>query len=121
VVTLDLGLPPDAANASEGLATLSEILERSPHTKVIVVTGNEDREVALHAVSRGAYDFYQKPIDPDVLALMSVNPFAQAPPKYLRVQVFRYQFTTPVEREQTGDWWKRTYLGQFPYVEPRRP
>ena len=70
VVTLDLGLPPDTANASEGLATLAEILEIEPHTKVIVVTGNDDRDVALRAVSLGAYDFYQKPVDPDVLALI---------------------------------------------------
>ena len=70
VVTLDLGLPPDTANASEGLAALGEILERTPHTKVIVVTGNDDRDVALRAVSLGAYDFYQKPIDPEVLALI---------------------------------------------------
>ena len=53
VVTLDLGLPPDTANASEGLAALDEILELAPHTKVIVVTGNDDREVALRAVSMG--------------------------------------------------------------------
>ena len=39
VVTLDLGLPPDPSNASEGLAALGEILEAAPHTKVIVVTG----------------------------------------------------------------------------------
>jgi two-component system NtrC family response regulator len=70
VVTLDLGLPPDTANASEGLTALAEILELAPYTKVIVVTGNDDRDVALKAVSLGAYDFYQKPIDPDVLALI---------------------------------------------------
>lgn len=70
VVTLDLGLPPDQTNASEGLATLGEILELAPHTKVIVVTGNDDRKNALKAVSLGAYDFYQKPIDPDVLGLI---------------------------------------------------
>ena len=60
VVTLDLGLPPDPANASEGLATLSEILQIAPHTKVIVVSGNDDREVAINAVAQGAYDFYEK-------------------------------------------------------------
>ena len=70
VVTLDLGLPPDTANATEGLAVLSEILEQAPHTKVIVVTGNDDRDVALQAIAMGAYDFYQKPVDPDVLALI---------------------------------------------------
>ena len=70
VVTLDLGLPPDPANASEGLMTLQEILEMAPHTKVIVVTGNDDRQNALKAISLGAYDFYQKPIEPDVLGLI---------------------------------------------------
>ncbi len=70
VVTLDLGLPPDPANASEGLATLDEILSEAPHTKVIVVTGNDDRANALAAVARGAYDFYQKPVDADTLKLI---------------------------------------------------
>jgi len=70
VVTLDLGLPPDPANASEGLAALQEILDIAPHTKVIVVTGNDDRKNALEAISMGAYDFYQKPIEPDVLGLI---------------------------------------------------
>lgn len=70
VVTLDLGLPPDPANASEGLATLEAILAVAPHTKVIVVTGNEDRENAVHSVAMGAYDFYQKPIDPEILGLI---------------------------------------------------
>ncbi|MCB1743428.1 MAG: response regulator, partial [Gammaproteobacteria bacterium] len=60
VVTLDLGLPPDPANASEGLRLLGEILTLAPHTKVIVVTGNDDRENAVKAVAGGAYDFYQK-------------------------------------------------------------
>jgi len=70
VVTLDLGLPPDPANASEGLEVLEEIRKISPHTKVIVVTGNDDRDNALKSIGLGAYDFYQKPIDPDVLALI---------------------------------------------------
>jgi two-component system, NtrC family, response regulator len=70
VVTLDLGLPPDPANASEGLATLQQILALAPRTKIIVVTGNDDRENAIRAVALGAYDFYQKPIDPDILGLI---------------------------------------------------
>ncbi len=70
VVTLDLGLPPDPANASEGLATLKEILELTPATKIIVVTGNDDREVAVQAVALGAYDFYQKPVEIDILNLI---------------------------------------------------
>ncbi len=70
VVTLDLGLPPDPANASEGFATLEQILAIAPQTKIIVVTGNDDRDNAVRAVGLGAYDFYQKPIDADVLGLI---------------------------------------------------
>jgi len=70
VVTLDLGLPPDPANATEGLATLKEIQLLAPETKVIVVTGNDDREIAVQAVAMGAYDFYQKPVEMDTLNLI---------------------------------------------------
>lgn len=75
VVTLDLGLPPDPANASVGLATLAEILALAPQTKVIVVTGNDDRENAIKAVAMGAYDFYQKPVDIDILNMIVSRTF----------------------------------------------
>ncbi len=75
VVTLDLGLPPDPTNASEGLKTLKEILQLAPSTKVIVVTGNDDRQNAIEAVALGAYDFYQKPVDLDVLDLIIERAF----------------------------------------------
>jgi two-component system, NtrC family, response regulator len=70
VVTLDLGLPPDPGGATEGLATLEQILSLTPQIKVIVVTGNNDRENAVRAVGLGAYDFYQKPVDADLLNLI---------------------------------------------------
>jgi two-component system NtrC family response regulator len=70
VVTLDLGLPPDPSNASEGLATLDEILLLAPQTKVIVISGNNDKKNALKAVNLGAYDFYQKPIDSDTIQIL---------------------------------------------------
>ena len=70
VVTLDLGLPPDADGTSEGFAILEDILLAAPHTKVIVVTGNNDREHATKSVAMGAYDFFYKPIDADMLELI---------------------------------------------------
>jgi two-component system NtrC family response regulator len=70
VVTLDLGLPPDAGGSSEGFATLEQILVLTPDAKVIVVTGNNDRENAVHAVGLGAYDFYYKPIEPVLLGMI---------------------------------------------------
>ncbi|MGQ0652140.1 MAG: PEP-CTERM-box response regulator transcription factor [Betaproteobacteria bacterium] len=69
VVTLDLGLPPKVDEANEGLAALEQILLLAPNTKVIVVTGNHDRANALRAVGMGAYDFYQKPFDAEILGL----------------------------------------------------
>ena len=75
VVLQDLGLPPDPEGVSEGMATLREMLSIAPLTKVIVVTGNHDRDNAIRAVSLGAYDFYSKPVDTDVLRLIVSRAF----------------------------------------------
>lgn len=63
VVTLDLGLPPDESGCEEGFQCLEEILRKAPSTKVIMITGNNERENALRAVQYGAYDYYCKPFD----------------------------------------------------------
>ena len=70
LVLLDLGLPPAVDDATEGLATLQEILQFAPRTKIIVATGNSDRANALAAVQSGAYDFIQKPVQLDVLKII---------------------------------------------------
>src|SRR5271165_3018605 len=67
VAIMDLGLPPDPDGVSEGFSTLEEVLRIAPETKVIVVTGNGERKVALKAVSLGAYDFCEKPVELEVL------------------------------------------------------
>ncbi|HEX8606208.1 MAG TPA: response regulator, partial [Pseudoduganella sp.] len=75
VVTMDLGLPPDPDGATEGLATLQQMLALAPDTKVIVLTGNQDRGHAVKAVAMGAYDFHQKPCEPDLLNLVIQRAF----------------------------------------------
>ncbi|HCF25385.1 MULTISPECIES: PEP-CTERM-box response regulator transcription factor [unclassified Novosphingobium] len=70
VVTLDLGLPPDPDGTSEGFAVLDEIMALKPDTKVIVASGHGARESALTAIAKGAYDFYQKPVDIEALGLI---------------------------------------------------
>lgn len=75
VMTLDLGLPPDPDGVSQGFETLSKALELFPDTKVIVITGNQDRAHAVQAIGMGAYDFYQKPFDPDILGLIIERAF----------------------------------------------
>lgn len=69
VVTMDLGLPPDPDGTSEGFSLLREIHALTPDAKVIVLTGQHDRENALRAVGMGAYDFFAKPFEPELLAL----------------------------------------------------
>ncbi len=78
VVTLDLGLPPDPGGATEGFALLEDILRLAPLTKVIVVTGREDKENAVLAIGMGASDFYQKPLDADILNFMVNRAFRLA-------------------------------------------
>jgi len=76
VVLLDLDLPPKNENMEGGLEALAEVLKLAPHTKVIVLIDNVEQEIALTAVAQGAYNFYKKPIDPDILRLIVNRAFA---------------------------------------------
>lgn len=75
VITMDLGLPPDPDGATEGLATLQQILAMTPDAKVIVLSGNQERANAVKAIGMGAYDFHQKPFDPEMLGLVVERAF----------------------------------------------
>jgi len=70
VVTVDLGLPPYPREVKEGFQTLSDILQQNSTTKVIVITGQQEREHALLAVNKGAYDFFCKPIQTEELKVV---------------------------------------------------
>jgi two-component system NtrC family response regulator len=69
VVTMDLGLPPDADGTTEGFKLLEQMLAAAPDTKVIVLTGQNGQANALRAVAMGAYDFLAKPFEPEMLNL----------------------------------------------------
>ncbi|WP_423823449.1 PEP-CTERM-box response regulator transcription factor [Salinisphaera sp. SPP-AMP-43] len=75
VVLLDLGLPPEADGIEEGMRALADILRLAPATKIIVVTGNGDEQSAIKAIAAGAYDFYQKPAEIEVLELIIQRAF----------------------------------------------
>ena len=60
LVTLDLGLPPDADGTSEGLSALEQLIGVNPLVKVVVITGNQDRANALKAIRIGRIRFYGK-------------------------------------------------------------
>jgi lipase maturation factor 1 len=51
--------------------------------------------------------------DKDVLGLFAGNPFAQAPPRQIRVLLWQYRFTSMEEKRQTGNWWRRQLLGLY--------
>ena len=70
VTLLDLGLPPRPNDAEVGMATLGMLLTNDPLAKVIIVSGQGDRQNAIRAVGAGAYDFLVKPVDMDELKLV---------------------------------------------------
>ncbi len=51
--------------------------------------------------------------DEDTLALLRRNPFPDEPPERVRVIRYRYRYTTPEEREETGRWWHRERVGTY--------
>ena len=67
VVLLDLGLPPHPNSPEEGLAILSEMLGVDPRVKIVIVSGQGEKENTLRAIGAGAYDFLSKPVDMDEL------------------------------------------------------
>ena len=70
VSLLDLGLPPRPNDPDEGLKTLSSLLGIDPLAKVIIVSGQGEKQNALKAVGAGAYDFLCKPVDMEELKLV---------------------------------------------------
>jgi len=50
---------------------------------------------------------------PDVLALLEKNPFPKHPPRFIRAEFYKYEFTTIAERRATGAWWKRELVGEY--------
>lgn len=75
VVLLDLGLPPYPGTAQEGLSTLSELLAAEKSAKIIIISGQSERENALQAVSAGAYDFLNKPVEMEELKIIIKRAF----------------------------------------------
>lgn len=51
--------------------------------------------------------------EPAVQRLIAAPPFDGSAPRLLRLDVYRYRFTTPEDRSETGNWWHRDYLGPF--------
>lgn len=78
VMTLDLGLPPNPDTTEEGFRILQEVLSLAPATKVIALTGQNDRANAVRAIGIGAYDFFAKPFEAEILGLVIARAFRVA-------------------------------------------
>jgi two-component system, NtrC family, response regulator len=87
-ILLDLGLPPQPANPEEGLAILSELLAVDRFAKIVIITGQSEKEVALRAIGSGAYDFLCKPVEMEELKFLLKRCFyiAQLEREYLEMQ-----------------------------------
>jgi two-component system NtrC family response regulator len=70
VTLLDLGLPPHPNQCDEGLAALSDLIAFDTTAKVIVISGQGEKQNALQAVGAGAYDFLCKPVEMAELRLL---------------------------------------------------
>ena len=75
VVLLDLGLPPSPGGPEEGLATLSELIACDRLVKVIIITGQAEKDNALRAIGLGAYDFVSKPVEMEELKILLKRSF----------------------------------------------
>ena len=64
VVVSDLHLPPHVDDIAEGLALIDVARAQDPPLQVVVITGSDSKRAALEAVKRGAYGFFEKPLDP---------------------------------------------------------
>lgn len=49
----------------------------------------------------------------DVIALMADDPFDGEPPTYLRTTLWQYEFSSPDQKADTGDWWRRKKQGRY--------
>ena len=68
LVTLDITLSPDGD--ADGMRLLEKIIKLDPQIKVLMITGNDKKEIALEAIQFGAYDYYQKPIEIDEIKII---------------------------------------------------
>ncbi|HOJ63602.1 MAG TPA: sigma-54 dependent transcriptional regulator [Spirochaetota bacterium] len=67
IVILDLYLPPDTTSSSEGFKILYSLKENYPDISIIVITGSEDKKDAIKAINEEITDFFEKPLDLDIL------------------------------------------------------
>lgn len=94
-VTLDLGLPPSAGDTREGFLALADMLQMDPFLKILVVTGQDEKQNGIEAIGQGAYDFFCKPVNIDELRVVL--------DRAVRVQDFERGRVEQLEDDSQGD------------------
>ena len=67
---VDLGLPPFPHQPDEGFALISDLLNLCPELKIVVLSGQNDRNNGRHARTLGAVEFVEKPCPPGQLTAL---------------------------------------------------
>ena len=106
VMTLDLGLPPHTDTTEEGFRILEEVLTLAPATKIIALTGQNDRANAVRAIGKGAYDFFAKPFEPELLTLTIDRAFRlfDLQQENRRLQAMQQPAIPPPRTIRSNDW-----------------
>ncbi|MEW6607873.1 MAG: response regulator [bacterium] len=88
VVIIDLKMPGLKSSEMGGLKVMEEILESSPRTQIIVVTGYGTSKLAREAFKEGVYDFIDKPINYDELRRIIKNAILESRTKVQKINPF---------------------------------
>ncbi len=102
LVVLDLALPPEPDNPEIGMGYLKRLSEESPDTAVVVITGHDQRALAVRAQQLGAEDFFSKPFDPDEVK-GTIDRTMEARWKDMREQEMQRALETRVNTDLLGE------------------
>lgn len=102
LVVLDLALPPEPDNPEIGMGYLERLRAESPDTPVVVITGHDQRALAVRAQQLGAEDFFGKPFDPDEVK-STIDRTMEARWKAMREQEMQRALETRVNTDLLGE------------------
>jgi two-component system NtrC family response regulator len=124
VVLLDLGLPPNPGTPDEGFAAMSEILAQKAFTKVIIISGQGEKNSALRAIGAGAYDFIAKPVEIEELRIILKRTFHVASleknyhdlQQHLQSEVFENMVGTSPQMQQVFNALRKVAASEAPVL-----
>jgi DNA-binding NtrC family response regulator len=102
LVVLDLALPPEPDNPEIGMGYLQRLRAESPDTPVVVITGHDQRALAVRAQQLGAQDFFGKPFDPDEVK-NTIDRTMEARWRSMREQEMRRALDTRINTDLLGE------------------